>query len=131
MNHYAPDTPKKIVPFAPGQKAHTDESDLDRSGEAIVALLQEAAEVARGNSEHAIALADKLSNELRAAEDRARAAEDHASAVEDRAKLLEADLRHYQDRAFRAEKWLLRIYKEIQAKFFDQDPVQISAQKWG
>jgi hypothetical protein len=34
---------------------------------------------------------------------------------------LEADVRHYQDRAMRAEKWLLRVYKEIEEKFFTQN----------
>jgi hypothetical protein len=42
-------------------------------------------------------------------------------AAEDRAKQLEAEVRHYQDRAFRAEKWLLRVYKEIEDKFFSQN----------
>ncbi len=32
--------------------------------------------------------------------------------------LLEAEVQAYQDRAFRAEKWLLRVYKEIEDQFF-------------
>jgi hypothetical protein len=40
---------------------------------------------------------------------------------------LEPNIRHYQDRAQRSEeraqrveKWLVRIYKEIEEKFFEQ-----------
>jgi hypothetical protein len=106
MSQYAPEKPKNIVPFAPGQKDDLNESDVDRSGHAIVALLQEAAQVASSNCDRAMDVAHKLSGQLRAAEDRA--------------KQLEAELRHYQDRAFRAEKWLLRVYKEIEDKFFNQ-----------
>jgi len=106
MSQYAPEKPKNIVPFAPGQKDDPHESDVDRSGHAIVALLQEAAQVASSNCDRAMDVAHKLSGQLRAAEDRA--------------KQLEAELRHYQDRAFRAEKWLLRVYKEIEDKFFNQ-----------
>jgi len=110
MSQYAPERPKNIVPFAPGQKDQLDESDVDRSGHAIVALLQEAAQVASANCDRAMDVAHKLSGQLRASEDRA--------------KQLEAELRHYQDRAFRAEKWLLRVYKEIEDKFFNQNNAQ-------
>jgi hypothetical protein len=107
MSQYAPEKPKNIVPFAPGAKDQRDDNDVDRSGHAIVSLLQEAAQVASANCERAMDVAHKLSGQLRAAEDRA--------------KQLEAEVRHYQDRAFRAEKWLLRVYKEIEDKFFSQN----------
>ena len=41
-------------------------------------------------------------------------------ASEEKIKELEADIRHYHDRAQRAEKWLAHIYKDIEEKFFDQ-----------
>jgi hypothetical protein len=107
MSQYAPEKPKNIVPFAPGSKDQRDENDVDRSGHAIVSLLQEAAQVASANCDRAMDVAHKLSGQLRA--------------LEDRAKQLEAEVRHYQDRAFRAEKWLLRVYKEIEDKFFNQN----------
>ena len=72
MSQYAPEKPKNIVPFAPGAKDQRDDSDVDRSGHAIVALLQEAAQVASANCERAMDVAHKLSGQLRAAEDRAR-----------------------------------------------------------
>jgi len=40
---------------------------------------------------------------------------------EDREKELQAQVRHFQNRATRAEAWLLRIYKEVQANFFNQN----------
>jgi len=107
MSQYAPEKPKNIVPFAPGAKDQREDNDVDRSGHAIVSLLQEAAQAASANCERAMGVAHKLSSQLRAAEDRA--------------KQLEAEVRHFQDRAFRAEKWLLRVYKEIEDKFFTQN----------
>jgi hypothetical protein len=114
MSKYGPDGPKNIVPFAPAQKEQPHDIDVDRSGQAIVALLQDAAQVASANCDRAMDVAHKLSSQLRAAEDRA--------------KQLEAELRHYQDRAFRAEKWLLRVYKEIEDKFFNQNTPPNSGQ---
>ena len=40
-------------------------------------------------------------------------------AAEDRAAQLEAEVRACQDRAFRSEKWLLRVYSEIEEQFFN------------
>jgi hypothetical protein len=44
-----------------------------------------------------------------------------AGAAEDRIRELEAHVRHYQERADRAEKWLHRISLEIEQKFFSRD----------
>ena len=75
---------------------------LDQSGEAIVALLQQAATLSNENCDRAMSLAHKLSIQLRAAEDRI--------------KQLQAELAQSQDRSARAEKWLSRIYQEIEQK---------------
>jgi hypothetical protein len=93
--------------FSPGSKEGTpdDGDQLDRSGHAIVSLLQQAADVAKENCDRAMDVAHKLSNQLRAAEDRV--------------KQLEVELKHFEDRTVRAEKWLYRIYKEIEDRFFD------------
>jgi hypothetical protein len=100
------DAAKKIVPFAPSRDgSSTDGEAVDKSGHAIITLLQEAANVAKDNCDRAMDVAHKLSIQLRAAEDRV--------------KELENEVRHYQDRADRSEKWLARIYKEIEEKFFD------------
>ncbi len=38
--------------------------------------------------------------------------------AEDRIAQLEGDIRHYQERAARAEKWMHRIHSEIEDRFF-------------
>ncbi|MCC6889349.1 MAG: hypothetical protein IT536_12510 [Hyphomicrobiales bacterium] len=102
MNQRAPE---KVIPFAPAPRERQSDSDpLDRSGHAIVAMLQEAVDVAKQNCERAMDIAHKLSLQLRAAEDRIAQ--------------LEGDIRHYQDRAARAEKWMQRIHSEIEDRFF-------------
>ena len=100
--------PKKIIPFAPNKQAREEGDPMDRSGRAIIALLQQAADEATSNCDRAMDLAHKLSMQLRAAEDRIRE--------------LDAEMRHYHDRAQRAEQWLARIYKDIEDKFFEHKP---------
>jgi hypothetical protein len=108
--------PKKIIPFAPSPKdGLPDDGDpVERSGQAIVALLREAATVAKETCERAMATADQLSAKLRATEDRVRE--------------LEADLQHYQVRATQAEKWLLRVHGEIEERFFGPEVAPRSSQ---
>jgi hypothetical protein len=97
---------RAIIPFAPTDRKPRDDTDpIDRSGQAIVSLLQQAADTANRDCERAMEMAHKLSMQLRAAEEKI--------------KELEADIRHYHERSQRAEKWLVRIYKEIEEKFFD------------
>jgi hypothetical protein len=95
-----------IVPFAPPARHAVPEAGdpLDSAGQTILGLLHRAAGMAEENSQHALGVAHKLSLQLRAAEDRI--------------KDLEADVRHYQDRADRAEKWLHQISVEIEQSFF-------------
>jgi predicted nucleic acid-binding Zn-ribbon protein len=70
-------------------------------------MLQQAVDVAQQNCERAMDIAHKLSLKLREAEDRIAQ--------------LEGDIRHYQDRAARAEKWMQRIQSEVEDRFF-KDP---------
>jgi hypothetical protein len=94
-----------VVPFAPFQGSDPAPGDpLDTAGQTILDLLHRAAGMAEENSQHALGLAHKLSLQLRAAEDRI--------------KDLEADARHYQMQADRAEKWLHQISLEIEERFF-------------
>jgi len=91
------------IPFAPSRKsaARTEVGDsLEIAGQTIVGLLNQAVEAADANTKHALDVALKLSRELEAAEQR----------ITD----LETDLKHYKDRADRAEKWLSRISSEIE-----------------
>jgi predicted nucleic acid-binding Zn-ribbon protein len=77
---------------------------VESAGQKILGLLNQAAEAANANTKHALDFAQKLSRQLRAAEER----------IAD----LEADLKHTRERAEHAEKWLTVISSEIQQKFF-------------
>ena len=79
---------------------------MDKSGQAIIGLLDQAARSAKEDCDRAFELAHKLSIQLREAEDRATQ--------------LQTQVEHFQDRALRAENWMLRIYKEIEDKFLAQ-----------
>jgi hypothetical protein len=96
------------IPFAPTQKGRSSGSGdpLDEAGQTVMGMLQQAAAVANENCQHALGVAHKLSLQLRTAEDRI--------------KTLEAEVRRYQDRAGRAEEWLLRISREIEQKFLER-----------
>jgi len=108
VNQRTTDGPKKVIPFAPAEKPapRKDGDPMDRSGDAIIALLEKAARTADEDCRRAMDLAHKLSLQLRAAEDRA--------------SQLQAHLDYFQDRAERAENWMTRIYKEIEEKFMNQ-----------
>lgn len=71
-----------------------------------MALLQQAADIAREDCERAQAMAHELSLRLRAAEDRSEKLQTHV-------KQLEAKVSH-------AENWLARVYQEVDTKFFKQ-----------
>jgi hypothetical protein len=98
-----------VIPFAPAARsASADGVDqLDKAGQTILGLLHKAAGVAEANSQHALDMAQKISHQLRAAED--RIAE------------LEAEVGMYQEKAERAEQWLHRVYTEIEDRFLRQD----------
>jgi len=80
--------------------APNDGDQLDSAGRAILKLLHKAAGAAEANSRQALETAQRLSSQLRAAED--RIAE------------LEAEVQQYRERAERAENWLRKISAEIE-----------------
>src|SRR5215471_7462377 len=83
-----------------------DASQLDSAGEAILKLLHKAAGVAEANSRQALETAQRLSSQLRAAEDRI-------------AKL-EAEVQHYREKSERAEDWLNKISTEIEDRLISE-----------
>jgi hypothetical protein len=97
-----------VVAFPPGVKDATPDGvdQLDRAGQTILKLLHKAAGVAEQNSRHALDMAQKLSLQLRAAED--RIAE------------LEAEVDLYREKSDRAEQWLHKVYTEIEERFIRQ-----------
>ena len=86
-----------VVPFP------QDSDPLDRAAQDVLLRLQRAAQTSQQYTQQAIAVSQKLSLQLRAAEDRIRE--------------LEAGYWTYKHRADRAEEWLRRISQEIEQQF--------------
>ena len=97
-----------VVSFPPDANDATPDGvdQNDRAGQTILKLLLEAAGVAEQNSRHALDKAQKLSHQLRAAED--RIAE------------LEAEVDIYREKSDREEQWLHKVYTEIEERFIRQ-----------
>ncbi len=91
-----------VIPFGHTSKngGSNEVAQLDNAGQAIMRLLHKAAGVAEANSQQALDMAQKLSHQLRAAEDRI-------------AELAQT----YQERADRAEQWLHKIYTDVEERF--------------
>jgi hypothetical protein len=70
MNQRETDTSEQVLKFAPKEKAPNRVAQLDDAGQAIVAQIRTAADLAKEDCDRAMSLAHKLSMELRAAEDR-------------------------------------------------------------
>jgi hypothetical protein len=106
-----------VIPFERAVKTSIagEVDQLDKAGQTVVQLVQRAAGLAEENGRHALETAQKLSHQLRAAED--RIAE------------LEAEIASYQERAERAEQWLHRVYTEIEDRFLRQDDGRRSMQR--
>jgi cell fate (sporulation/competence/biofilm development) regulator YmcA (YheA/YmcA/DUF963 family) len=83
-----------------------DSSQLDSAGQAILHLVHKAAGVAEANSRHALETAQKLSRQLREAENRIGE--------------LEAEVQLYREKADRAEQWLHKISTEIEERLTRQ-----------
>ena len=95
---------RAVVAFG-AKKGRPDSAKItDDAGQHVIALVQKASDMAKADCQRAIDLANRVSTELRAAEERARAFEEEA--------------KYFQDRAARAEEWLARIEGEVQQAFF-------------
>jgi hypothetical protein len=88
--------PVKLTP-----QGHADDV-IDRSGDVIVAMLQEAAELSNDECTRSRTVANELSRQLRV--------------IQDRIDELETEVEYFRNRAFRAESWLQRIQREIEQK---------------
>jgi outer membrane PBP1 activator LpoA protein len=99
---------ESVVQFASASRnaAHAGVDRLDSAGQTILQLLNKAANVAEQNSKHAIDMAQQLSHQLRAAQQRISE--------------LEAEVAAYQNQAERAEQWLHKVYTEIEDRFLQQ-----------
>jgi len=97
---------ESAISLAHDGAASNDGGQLDTAGQAILKLLHKAAGAAEANSRRALETAQKLSSQLRAAED--RIAE------------LEAEVQHYREKSERAEEWLSKISVEIEDHLINQ-----------
>jgi chromosome segregation ATPase len=94
---------------------------VDRAGNAILGLVGRAADVAAADLKEARDVAEQLAEQLRAANERLHAAHDQLRAAHGQINDLKADVRHFQDRADRAENWLQQISSEIEQKLLGAD----------
>jgi hypothetical protein len=102
MREHGADTPEQVLKFVPKEWPNSYGAQVEEVGQAVVAKIQRAADLSDENCDRAMALAHKLSMQLRAAEDRINQ--------------LEAEVELLRDRAVRAERWLQTIQKEIEEK---------------
>jgi len=100
MSEHPTDAPESVRKFAPKRKPRPDGHPTDLAGEALLAMLKEAAKASNENRERVMDLAHDLSRQLQAAEDRID-------------RLLH-DVEHFRARATGAERWLELIQKEIE-----------------
>jgi hypothetical protein len=109
MNSPVPGASESVVPFgAKTKNVVSNVADpLEAAGQTIVGLVHRAASVVEKNYQQALDFTQKLSAQLKEAENRIRA--------------LEADVRLQVDRADRAEKWLYKISVEIEQTFLGKD----------
>src|SRR5262249_955739 len=91
--------PAEVLLFTPKETPEDGADPIDQAGEAIVAMLHQAAQSSKENMERAVSMAHRLSIKLRAAEDRIAQ--------------LQGEVEHLQNGANRAEQWLETIKQEI------------------
>jgi hypothetical protein len=102
-----------VVSLEPKAKVRPEANDpLERAGRLILDMVGKAASAAEVNNQKAIQIAEKLSAQLRAAENQMRELENKA--------------RYHEDRADRAERWLYQISVDVEQKFFGRDDNRVS-----
>ena len=104
-------TPEPARKFAPKRKSGPDIHPTDQVGEALIAMLKEAATLSNEKRDRLMDLTHDLSRQLQAAQDRINQLQD--------------DVEHFRGRAAGAEKWLELIQKEI-----EQTLINPMAAKW-
>jgi hypothetical protein len=97
-----------VIPYAPKAKSRDLDTDpLELAGNAILGLVDHAADIAETDLREAREVAEKLAGQLRAAQNLINE--------------LEASVRYYQDWKNRAEKWMHQISSKIEQRFFGAD----------
>ena len=70
MSEHRADTPEQVLTFVPKEWPNSYGAQVEEVGQAIVTKIQRAADLSNENCDRALALAHKLSMQLRTAEDR-------------------------------------------------------------
>jgi hypothetical protein len=96
------ETPAQVHAFAPKHDRRDCSNPTDEAGQALVAMLQDAAKFLNDNIDRAMAVVRELSIQL--------------EANNDRIGQLQVDVELFRGRAAGAEKWLQRIQKEIETR---------------
>jgi hypothetical protein len=101
------DTRRAVIAYVTPEAKNTAADVVDRAGNAILGLVDRVARTAESDLQTAREIAEKLADELRVAQSRINE--------------LEANVRYYQGRTERAEKWLHQISSKIQKRFLGGD----------
>jgi len=72
MSEHHADIPEQVLKFVPKEWPNSYGAQVEEVGQAIVTKIQRAADLSNENCDRALALAHKLSMQLRTAEDRIR-----------------------------------------------------------
>jgi hypothetical protein len=94
--------PESVRKFAPRRKTQNDGHPTDQAGEALIAMLHQAALLSTESCDRLTDMAHDLSRQIEAAQDRINR--------------LQIDVEHFRGRAAGAEKWLNLIQKEIEER---------------
>jgi hypothetical protein len=100
MSDHSIETRERGRNLPPQQKRRAESHAMDRAGEALIAMLNEAATLSNQNRDRMVELVDDLSKRL--------------ASVQDRIHALQSDVENFRGRALGAEKWLIFIQKEIE-----------------
>jgi hypothetical protein len=96
-------------PENPATVESKTEDKVATTGENVLSLLRRATELAGGNSQYALEIAQRMSDQLWAAQKR-------VGELQARVTELEAEVQLYRDKSERAELWLGKISTEIQER---------------
>ncbi len=86
-----------------------NEAQAELAGKDVLTMLRRATELAAGNSQYAVDIAKRMSDQLWVAQKR-------VAELQARVTQLEADVQMYREKSEKAELWLNKISSEIQQR---------------
>jgi predicted nucleic acid-binding Zn-ribbon protein len=136
------DETESTLPSNSAAESGKADIELNFNGQNVLSLLRQATDLAGGNSRYAVEIAQKMSDQLWAAQKRAAESQARATELEAQVQLypariadleaevqrysarvaeLEAEVKLHRDKAERAELWLGKISSEIQERVLGSD----------